>query len=449
MFRKLILPLIFTVVLICAEVLAVRVNFPQVADGGGISTTFTLINTGNSDVTGILSLVNQNGSPRTLRLNGTSASSFQVTVPGGGGTVRLASANEGSAVAGWAYFESDSINVQGVATFDLRTSGGTLVTSTGILGTEGISKAGFPVEVISPSRNTGAAIAALGQDVTVQLHLIDTNGVEVSSVLDPRLNPLRANHQIAAFVNELFSGVDNFSGSLVVEVIGTGQVAVTSLVTKESLLSAVPVVEFNAVTSARLKADYQFQNSLASSVAGSPNLNNVGSNTFASAIVDGNPRTVLNFSPNNGVTLSPTVGVVPNDAYTIAVLFRFSEVNSWRKILDFKNGEVDRGLFVLDGKLIFYNETSSGIGASVSPNTYVQVVLTRDSDKHVVGYVDGVVQFSFTDVDGLAEISDQNTLRFFNNIQGPGDTSSGSVARIRLYDNAITADEVALLDRLP
>ena len=157
----------------------------------------------------------------------------------------------------------------------------------------------------------------------------------------------------------------------------------------------------------------------------------------------------MNFSPNNGVTLSPTVGVVPNDAYTIAVLFRFSEVNSWRKILDFKNGEVDRGLFVLDGKLIFYNETSSGIGASVSPNTYVQVVLTRDADKHVVGYVDGVVQFSFTDVDGLAEISDQNTLRFFNNIQGPGDTSSGSVARIRLYDNAITADEVALLDRLP
>ncbi len=452
MIRKWFLPLIVTGVVICTEILAVRVNFPQVADGGGISTSFTLINTGNSDVTGILALLNQNGTPRTLRLNGKSASSFQVTVPGGGGTVRLASANEGSALAGWAYFESDSINVQGVATFDLRASGGALITSTGILGTDGIRKAGFPVEVISPSRNTGAAIAALGQDVTVRLHLIDENGVEVSSVLDPRLNPLRANNQIAAFVNELFpavSGINNFSGSLVVEVLGTGQVAVTSLVSKESLLSAVPVVEFNAVTSARLKADYQFQSTLSSSVAGSPNLNNVGSNTFGSRIVDGNPRTVLNFSPNNGLTLSPTVGVMPNDTYTISVLFSFNETSGWKKILDLKNGTVDRGLFVLDGKLVFYNESSSGIAASVSPDTFVQVVLTRDSDKLVVGYVDGVMQFSFTDVDNEATISDQNTLRFFNNIPSPGDTASGSVARVRIYDNAISAEEAALLDRVP
>ncbi len=452
MIRKWVCPLIVTCVVVCTQVLAVRVNFPQVADGGGISTTFTLINTGNSPVTGTLTLLNQNGTPRTLRLNGNLGSSFEVTVPGGGGTVRLASANEGSARAGWAYFDSPSINVQGVATFDLRARSGALLTTTGVLGSGGIRKAGLPVEVTSPSRNTGAAIAALGQDVTVMLHLIDQNGVEVASVLDPRLNPLPANSQIAVFVNELFpavNGINNFRGSMVVEVEGTGQVAVTSLVMKESLLSAVPIVEFSAVTSARLKADYQFQNALSSGLAGAPNLNNVGSNTFGVASVDGNPRTVLNFSPNNGLTLSPTVGVMPNDAYTIVVLFSFRNTSSWRKILDFKNGTIDRGLFVLDGKLVLYNETSSSIGASVSPDTFVQVVLTRDADKNVVGYVNGVMQFQFTDVRDVATISDQSTLRFFNNLPVAGDTSAGSVARVRIYDNAITADEVAFLDRLP
>ncbi len=452
MIRKWFFPLVVTGVVVCSQLWAVRVNFPQVADGGGISTTFTLINTGNSSVTGILTLLNQNGTPRTLRLNGNLGSSFQVTVPGGGGTVRLASGNEGPPVAGWAYFDSPSINVQGVATFDLRASSGALLTTTGVLGSGGIRKAGLPVEVVRPSRNTGAAIAALGQDVTVMLHLIDQNGVAVASVLDPRLNPLAADNQIAVFVNELFPavpGINNFRGGLVAEVLGTGQVALTSLVMKESLLSAVPIVEFNAVTSARLKADYQFQSTLSSAVAGAPNLNNVGSNTFGSKNVDGNPRTVLNFSPNNGLTLSPTVGVTPNDAYTIAVLFSFENATSWRKILDFKNGTVDRGLFVLDGRLVFYNESSSSIGASITPGTFVQVVLTRDADRRVVGYVNGVMQFQFTDVRDAATISDQNTLRFFNNIPVAGDTAAGSVARVRIYDNALSADEVAFLDRLP
>ncbi len=452
MIRKWVVSLLVTFAFVCTQVLAVKVNFPQVADGGGISTTLTLINTGNSDVAGILTLLNQNGTPRNLRLNGNLGSSFQVIVPGSGGTIRLASSNEGPALPGWAYFESPSINVQGVATFDIRTGNGKLITTAGVLGSGGIRKAGFPVEVISPSRNTGAAIAALGQEVTVLLHLIDQNGVEVASVLDPRLNPLEANNQIAVFVNELFpavNGINNFRGSVVVEVLGTGQVAVTSLVQKESLLSAVPIVEFSAVTSARLKADYQLQNSLASAKAGAPNLNNVGSNTFGSTSVDGNPRTVLNFSPNNGLTLAPTVGIMPSDTYTIAVLFSFKNTSSWRKILDFKNGTIDRGLFVLDGKLVLYNETSSSIGASITPDTFVHVVLTRDADKRVVGYVNGVMQFQFTDVRDVATISDQNTLRFFNNIPGAGDTAAGSVARVRIYDNAISADEVAFLDRLP
>lgn len=83
------------------------------------------------------------------------------------------------------------------------------------------------------------------------------------------------------------------------------------------------------------------------------------------------------------------------------------------------------------------------------PDTFVQVVLTCAAGKRVVGYVNGVMQFQFTDVRDIATISDQNTLRFFNNLPAAGDTAAGSVVRVRIYDNAISADEVAFLDRVP
>ena len=450
MTKNMITPVFLILVLFSSFAAAARINFPQVADGGGFSTTFTFINTGNSAVSGILTLLNQDGTPRTLRLNGVANSLFSVTVPGNGGTVRLTSANEGAAQAGWAYFESPSINVQGVATFDLRAANGALITSASVLAVGGIPKGGIPVNVTSSSINTGAAIAALGQAVTIRLHLINENGVEVASVLDPRLNPLGANRQVSAFANEYFpsvAGINNFRGSLVVEVVGTGQVAVTGLLLKESLLSALPVVEFSAVTSARLKADYQFQNVLSSSVAGAPDLSNLGNNTFGSATVDGNPRTVLRFAANNGLALAPTTGVISPDAYTIVVLFSFADITGYRKILDFKNGTLDEGLFVLDGSLNLY-PLGSGTGAPVVPNAFVQVVLTRDSDKRAVGYVNGVKQFTVSDPSDNARISDQVTLIFFQSRANTSETSAGSVARIRIYDGAISEDEVARLDRV-
>ncbi|MBI4456920.1 MAG: hypothetical protein HY644_13625 [Acidobacteria bacterium] len=446
-----ITPIFLVLVVFSGFASAARINFPQVADGGGFSTTFTFINTGNSAISGILALLNQDGTPRTLRLNGVANSLFSVTVPGNGGTVRLTSANEGAAQAGWAYFESPSINVQGVATFDLRAANGALITSASVLAVGGIPKGGIPVNVTSPSINTGAAIAALGQAVVVRLHLINETGVEVASVVDPRLNPLGPNRQVSAFANEYFpsvSGINNFRGSLVVEVVGAGQVAVTGLLLKEGLLSALPVVEFSAVTSARLKADYQFQNVLSSSVAGAPDLSNLGNNTFGNVTVDGNPRTVLRFAANDGLALAPTTGVISPDTYTIVVLFSFTDISGYRKILDFNNGTADRGLFIRDGELVLY-PVGSGTGAPVAAGTFVQVVLTRGSDKRVVGYVNGVKQFTASDAEEDARISDQVTLIFFRNKPDSSGASAGSVARIRLYDGPISEEEVARLDRAP
>ncbi|HMJ92183.1 MAG TPA: Ig-like domain-containing protein, partial [Candidatus Acidoferrum sp.] len=95
------------------------------------------------------------------------------------------------------------------------------------------------------------------------------------------------------------------------------------------------------------QADYQFQNNLATSVGTAPALVNVGPNQFTTEIVDGQSRTVLRFAPNNGLTLSPATTVISSTVYTIAMLFSFDDVSSWSRILDFKNGATDFGLYIV------------------------------------------------------------------------------------------------------
>ena len=63
----------------------------------------------------------------------------------------------------------------------------------------------------------------------------------------------------------------------------------------------------SAVTSTppALKADYQFQDTLASSVASAPDLAHIGANAFVPSAIDGTTRTVLRFAEGNGVALTP------------------------------------------------------------------------------------------------------------------------------------------------
>jgi uncharacterized repeat protein (TIGR02543 family) len=194
-------------------------------------------------------------------------------------------------------------------------------------------------------------------------------------------------------------------------------------------------------------ADYQFQLSLTSSVPAPPALQNIGAgNTYVSTIVDSCPRTVLRFPQGNGLLLQPTTGVVPTNVYTIAMLFRFDSVSSWKRVLDFKAGATDNGLYLLNGGLYLYPNASGPAGAVLASN-WVQVVLTRDASKTVTGYVNGLQQFSFTDTSDNAVISAANALRFFKDNNNLSEESAGEVARIRLYAAAMTAAQVALLDR--
>ena len=192
-------------------------------------------------------------------------------------------------------------------------------------------------------------------------------------------------------------------------------------------------------------ADYRFQLTLASSVGSPPPLQDIGvGNAYVNETVDGCSRIVRLFPLHNGLQLQPTVGVVESNIYTIVMLFRLDQTNGYRRLIDFKAGTSNNGLYVYNGRLYFY-PVAQAPAPTIPAGIYVQVVLTRDGT-NVVGYVNGIQQFSFADNSGYGIISEANTLRFFKD-DGSTEESGGAVARIRLYPAAMPAAQVALLDR--
>jgi hypothetical protein len=204
-----------------------------------------------------------------------------------------------------------------------------------------------------------------------------------------------------------------------------------------------------AIASPVLVADYQFDNSLASSISGAPDLALVGLDTgYASeqVLYYLPPQTVLTFSAGSGVALNPTTQILSSPGvYTIALQVRITDtsVDLFSKYIDFNNATADAGLYDNGGRLEFYPQ-SSGSGLVIGTK-YADVVLTRDGSGLVAGYFNGMPQFSYDDsVVQLGVIDAANTLRFFlDDTVGAGtEQSPGAVARIRIWDGALDAEAV-------
>lgn len=193
-----------------------------------------------------------------------------------------------------------------------------------------------------------------------------------------------------------------------------------------------------------LVADYRLQNSLSDALGVAPDLVPVlaGDGGFANETVGDQSRIVRGFGAGGGFALDVD-GLLGRDTYSVALLMRFDQVTGYRRIFDTLDSTSDLGLYVLSGDLVAYQAALSHDSDEFDTGWH-QVVLTRTANGMLAGYIDGNRQFLAPDENDSLRISEAAMLRFF--VDDGSENSAGAVARIRLWDHALSRTEVAQLD---
>jgi streptogramin lyase len=205
-------------------------------------------------------------------------------------------------------------------------------------------------------------------------------------------------------------------------------------------------------------ASYSFNDSLAADEYGAPSLSAVdplGMNGFESATVFGQSRRVYSFDGNAspadqqaGLSLD-TTGLIPQNNYSVEMVFEFTEDPGWRRVLDVQARLSDNGFYVdPSDRLDVYNA-----GIQINPtttftnNVFHHLVLTTQYG-FVSVYLDGNIEL-VTRYTSVMNINNPgNILNFFlDNTAGggQGEFADGKVALIRIYDTILTDFDVAAL----
>jgi hypothetical protein len=192
---------------------------PQFALGDGWSSDLFFTNQTATAVTGVIvSFYGDNGNPMSVTTNLGTDISFALNLnPGASQIMRIQAS--GALHVGYVVVEapySASIVVTEMLRYE---QGGVIIAELGVPQVSPNNHFTFPVEVNSSNRvYTGVALAnpAFGtgpaMTQTLVVNLIDSNGV----VQNTKLVTLQAGEHIARFLDEtsLFSGLDNFAGSV-------------------------------------------------------------------------------------------------------------------------------------------------------------------------------------------------------------------------------------------
>jgi hypothetical protein len=225
------------------------VYFPQVAIGGGWSTSFILSNTSSTTITGNFNLTDYQGNPLTANSSAFHiGSSYPISMPPGG-AMFLTASQMGSSdpqKIGWATIETYGGSLHGVATYQ-SVSQGVVQNATGVLSSQSTQYATIPVnEDASQNRKAAYAIAnPANQILTVKIALVDLDGVLVDDTVSLTLNP---GQQIARYFNQDFANQPTFQGSMVLRAQGGETFVVIALVQNQQFYTAIPVIPGKAAT---------------------------------------------------------------------------------------------------------------------------------------------------------------------------------------------------------
>jgi hypothetical protein len=155
------------------------------------------------------------------------------------------------------------------------------------------------------------------------------------------------------------------------------------------------------------------------------------------------------FGMNQGLGLS---GAMPVAIYTVDIKLALDLMEGWRKVLDFKSLKDDSGLYVHDSTFAFVEDAGNQVFVSSPPlltaATPFEVTLTRATDGTVIGYVNRSMQFSIADRLGAGTFSDPNAFADFgvdDMSTGQQEASSGEIREIRIWDVALSPDQISPL----
>lgn len=152
------------------------------------------------------------------------------------------------------------------------------------------------------------------------------------------------------------------------------------------------------------------------------------------------------FNSQTGLALSnPAL----TNAGTYSIAMYFSVANpSFGRLIEFKNLTSDNGVYLTNGNLSFFNLVSGAVSpfGPVGPAQLARVVVTRDASTNtMIGYLWENEVFRFDDTGGAGVFSD-NIMHFLQDDNlNCCQSSNGLVARIMIWDSALSASEVATI----
>jgi Concanavalin A-like lectin/glucanases superfamily len=204
-----------------------------------------------------------------------------------------------------------------------------------------------------------------------------------------------------------------------------------------------------ASAAAKLKADYRFEGSLKSAVGSvAPLVREGPAGQFLIKRVKGSKEGVWQWPEGTGLRLDGAHAVVGpgKGTYTFVMLVRLDAVDGYRKLIHFKDLSDDDGIYVDDGTLYAYDLDYSDV--VVQPLTWYQIVVTRDATDVVRIYVDGVRVLRVADPTGTQVLGPDDFFRFLRDDEGTmTEESGGMIARLRIYNAALSASEVQHLGK--
>ena len=160
--------------------------------------------------------------------------------------------------------------------------------------------------------------------------------------------------------------------------------------------------------------------------------------------ISGKTKTVYRFEANSGFQFNnAAAGHFQDSSYTIELYFKFDNLNSWKRVVDWKNRKSDNGAYVYNGQINFYDYAYSG-QAPVVAGQYTYYVITRNkATKNLLMYTDAGVQINFTDTYGDGVMDTAQVLHFFfDDLMVPNEASSGAVALLNLYNYVLDSNQI-------